>query len=259
MSARSKRKTNDAESARLQPWPISKRVAVSIALIAYLVILLLGPLSNPVGSDHLTRPMAKAVAPIHQAMFMGHGYRFFAPDPGASHLVEYKITQNDGTKIEGHFPNRDEVWPRLLYHRWFMLSETIYAEHLVTPIEEDFLRQQEAMVAESRNLKVAGNHDQAGALMDRRKQLRSDYENARKRIDQLVLGIASELFREYGNDESEKIELFVRERRIPYPEEILAGRKLDDPDFLAPKNPPKIGTFSREQLVEKKASAGGSP
>ena len=33
------------------------------------------------------------------------------------------MTFADGTKRNGHFPDLNEQWPRLLYHRHFMLSE----------------------------------------------------------------------------------------------------------------------------------------
>jgi hypothetical protein len=35
------------------------------------------------------------------------------------------LTHDDGSTSEGYFPNRSEHWPRLLYHRYFMLSENL--------------------------------------------------------------------------------------------------------------------------------------
>jgi hypothetical protein len=49
-------------------------------------------------------------------MYLDHGYFFFAPNPGPSHLVGIR----DQSVL---FPDRKEQWPRLLYHRYFMLSE----------------------------------------------------------------------------------------------------------------------------------------
>ena len=56
---------------------------------------------------------------------LANGYRFFAPEPGPSHLIRYEVTLPDGTRKEGFFPDRAHHQPRLLYHRYFMLSEFV--------------------------------------------------------------------------------------------------------------------------------------
>ena len=67
----------------------------------------------------------RIVAPYVDALYLHNGYRFFAPEPGPSHLVKYELTLADGTVKSGRFPDRQTEWPRLLYHRYFMLSETV--------------------------------------------------------------------------------------------------------------------------------------
>jgi hypothetical protein len=240
-------------------WSAARRRIVTVGLLIYLMVLIAGPLSNPLGSEFLTRPIAKSVSPVHQVLFMGHGYRFFGPDPGNSHIVEYTIAQADGSTLSGHFPDRDSTWPRLLYHRWFMLSETIYNEHLLTPIEEDFERQQNAILEESRRLKLAGNHDQAASLIEERTRQRDEYAATRKRIDLLVKGVAKGLMSIHGNEKSQQIELFVREREIPFPQEVLAGAKLDDPKYLVPEKPLKVAEFTTAQLADKSVEAEELP
>jgi len=76
----------------------------------------------PQASD-LGGTLAGWVQPYIEGLCLANGYRFFAPEPGPSHLVRYEITRPDGTRIEGSFPNRTVNRPRLLYHRYFMLSE----------------------------------------------------------------------------------------------------------------------------------------
>lgn len=252
-STKSKQDDSGTRAEAHGAWSISRRRMVSVALLGYLFLLLAGPLANPVGSENLTRPVAQAVSPFHQALFMGHGYRFFGPDPGNSHLVEFEITQSDGSKIRGHFPDRDQTWPRLLYHRWFMLSETIFSEHSLTPSEEDFALQQQAILNESRQLKLTGDHDRAAMLVEERSRLKTEYDATRKRIDMLVKGVARGLMSIHGDEESRQIELFVREREIPFPQEVQSGVKLDDPKFLVPQQPPKIGSFTSDQLASEPA------
>lgn len=73
--------------------------------------------------------------PYINAMYLNHGYAFFAPNPGPSHLVRYRIEFDDGREpIEGVFPDLKTQRPRLLYHRHFMLAESLYS--LYTPPEE---------------------------------------------------------------------------------------------------------------------------
>ena len=57
-----------------------------------------------------------------QALYLNHGFHFFAPDPGGSTLVRYTVELTDGTTRGDQIPNR-KIWPRLLYHRHFMLTE----------------------------------------------------------------------------------------------------------------------------------------
>jgi hypothetical protein len=41
--------------------------------------------------------------------------------------VQYKVEFDDGRPpAEGEFPNLDDQWPRLLYHRHFMMAEELY-------------------------------------------------------------------------------------------------------------------------------------
>ena len=224
------------------------KAAISLALIFYLLLLFIGPLSNPVASEQLIRPIEKTVRPFERALFLGHGYRFFAPDPGPSHLVEYEITQNDGSVLKGRFPDRNDnetAFPRLQYHRWFMLSETIWSEHSLTPADADFQVQQRQLDNLATKSKIAGRRDIAARIRADKKEQARTYKLARKRIDALVRAVAKNLLLMH---EGTKIRLYVRERAIPFPIEVEQGAKLDDPRYLKPKLAPLIGEFSAEEL-----------
>lgn len=105
------------------PWRPIAKVAVSLFLVWHLAAVVLGPLSVP--NAMIPTALAPIVRPYQQAVFINHGYKFFAPDPGPSHLVRYDILMADGSHQRGQFPDRNKYWPRLLYHRHFMLSEFI--------------------------------------------------------------------------------------------------------------------------------------
>ena len=58
------------------------------------------------------------------ALYMNQGHSFFAPDVGPGHLIRYQLFDQSGREIEhGEFPSRKDHWPRLLYHRYFMLAD----------------------------------------------------------------------------------------------------------------------------------------
>jgi hypothetical protein len=59
---------------------------------------------------------------------LDHGYFFFAPNPGPSHLLRARLEFADGRPPqEITWPDRNQQWPRLLYHRHFMISEQFQA------------------------------------------------------------------------------------------------------------------------------------
>jgi hypothetical protein len=62
------------------------------------------------------------------ALYLNHGYYFFAPDPGPGHLVYYDVFDAQGNLLkQGHFPDWELHRPRLWYHRHFMLAEQVGA------------------------------------------------------------------------------------------------------------------------------------
>lgn len=87
------------------------------------------------------------IHPYSQFLFLDHGYFFFAPNPGPGHLIRIlaspdpvpsipderrttplrvvKSLDGSNSKII-QLPDRNTHTPRLLYHRYFMLSEFYY-------------------------------------------------------------------------------------------------------------------------------------
>lgn len=59
-----------------------------------------------------------------ECLYLNHGWHFFAPDPGPSHLLTFEWTDSSGQTSELTWPNRD-IQPRLLYHRHLMLTEFV--------------------------------------------------------------------------------------------------------------------------------------
>jgi hypothetical protein len=96
---------------------------VNVWLIFHLVGVFLPAFSVP-PSPAIIRDLYWSTRFYPQAIYMDHGYHFFGPDPGDSTLLRYVGTQVDGTVVRGTYPDRD-IFPRLRYHRHFMLTEAI--------------------------------------------------------------------------------------------------------------------------------------
>ncbi|MCA9217766.1 MAG: hypothetical protein KDB27_32075 [Planctomycetales bacterium] len=105
----------------------------SILICLHLTAVLIPPFTFISSSTQALSPLAadarETFLPYTTFLHLNHGYAFFAPDPGPSHLIEYRVEKDDGTVIEQTFPDKKRHWPRLLYHRHFMLSEQLFSDY----------------------------------------------------------------------------------------------------------------------------------
>ncbi|MEY3459666.1 MAG: hypothetical protein RL215_2823 [Planctomycetota bacterium] len=98
-------------------------ISLNVLIVVHLVAILSAPLT--VGpSSQISRRVWGCLAPYLQALYLNHGFHYFAPEPGSSNLVSWSVTCEDGRVVSGRFPNFD-IFPRLMYHRHFMLSEVL--------------------------------------------------------------------------------------------------------------------------------------
>jgi hypothetical protein len=114
--------------------PSKWRIVVSLLLIVHIVAMFVPPFMLQASGSGGTSPVGEfvmnALQPYIDIAYLNHGYAFFAPNPGPSHLVRARMEFDDGREpIEETFPNLAEQWPRLLYHRHFMLSEQLTAQY----------------------------------------------------------------------------------------------------------------------------------
>jgi hypothetical protein len=165
------------------------RLLASFVILAYLAAVIIAPLSGPPPATDLSQVILQPFRPLLGALYLGHGYRFFAPDPGPGHSLRWTITRPDGTTLSGTTPDAERDWPRLLYHRRFMVAEKIAP--LVPPPD---------------------------APAEVRAQSRADWLP-------LVKGIAGNLLRTHGGD---RITLEMIEHYLPGPAEVAEGRTGPD-------------------------------
>jgi len=168
-------------------------VLVSLGLIAYLAAVLAPPLAGPPPASALATAALQPLRPLVGSLFLGHGYRFFAPDPGPGHSIRWTMQMADGATRHGVIPDAVSDRPRLLYHRRFMISEKIAA--LVPPPD---------------------------APAEVREQSRGDWQP-------LVKDVAGQLLARHGGT---RVTLSMTEHYLPDPEEVIRaeqGRDLVTP------------------------------
>lgn len=109
------------------------RLGLSVLIVGHLLAVFLPPLAfqtrGPLGSSPSVETLLAPLRGYGQFLYIDRGYAFFAPDPGPSHLIGVAISDGSGEPREHMFPDLERQWPRLLYHRHFMLSEFLHEIH----------------------------------------------------------------------------------------------------------------------------------
>ncbi|WP_231602608.1 hypothetical protein [Neorhodopirellula pilleata] len=111
------------------------KVILSVAILAHLTAVFAPPMAfqsrGPRGLSPSVATLLDPLASYGQMLYLDRGYAFFAPDPGPSHLITVEIDDPASTDADANrspaevrrFPSLNDQWPRLLYHRHFMLAE----------------------------------------------------------------------------------------------------------------------------------------
>jgi hypothetical protein len=170
-------------------WSRGARAGASMAIVAYLAAVVMPPLAGPAPASELANRMLQPLRPLVGALYLGHGYRFFAPNPGPGHTIRWTMTMADGSTKAGRIPDETLDRPRLLYHRRFMVSEKISA--LVAPVD---------------------------APVEIRERAKRDWQP-------LVKGVAANLLRREGGL---SVTLETVEHYLPEPAEVLASGTYAD-------------------------------
>jgi hypothetical protein len=124
---------NAARGRRPGQWPLFVRLMISLFVSWHVLAVFMAPMSVSVDMAPKTDnepPMTTVLAqrpPMQwylDALYLNHGYHFFAPDPPEGHLIKYQVLDERGAEINrGEFPSKTDQWPRLRYHRYFMLAD----------------------------------------------------------------------------------------------------------------------------------------
>ncbi len=140
----------------------------------HLFAIIIAPASVAPASE-LARGACRLLQPYLGALYLDHGYHFFAPEPAESTLLAYTAERADGTVVHGRIPDRSTN-PRLLYHRYFMLTEHMsdapeevaglwyasYAEHIAREQGAERVR----LIEQTHNLPTMERVREGGHLDD---------------------------------------------------------------------------------------------
>ena len=203
------------------PWSKAVRWIVSLLLVLHVLAVFSAPWSFPPPSSLLSVRVSQLFAPYQQAIYVNNGYRFFAPNPGPSHLIRYEVDLDSGETVKGRFPEPKQQWPRLLYHRHFMISETANQLEAAIPPQPEpgvFTPEEEAEIR-----RVIQNTDGIAMLLRK--------------------GIARQLLQQHNGV---RVRLFLDQHAIPMMEDVVAGRPLDDPGLYNQLK--SLGEFSKDEL-----------
>jgi hypothetical protein len=208
------------QQARLAPWA---KALISLCLALHLTAVFVAPFAFACNAGGSSSPLADAVyrklRPYIAAVFLDHGYFFFAPNPGPTHLVDYKVEFADGKPpIEGRFPNLATERPRLLYHRYFMLSEALHASFVPADGPPEPSPPPLTASSEERTRFQLERAQHQAAL--------ADWQRRRKQYEALRESIERHLLEQYG---AKRVTLTRIEHRPPLPDEFDSlGRRLND-------------------------------
>ncbi len=106
------------------------RVVISIVIAWHFAAIFLAALCIPATSDLVIDITQKPPMQWYlDVLYMNQGHSFFAPDVGPSRIVEYELYDQSGQPIgKDYLPSRKNHWPRLRYHRHFMLADQAPAD-----------------------------------------------------------------------------------------------------------------------------------
>lgn len=230
-------------------WGPAARGLASIWLFYHVVAMFVSPWAVPPTSQ-LAISIQRYVAHYQTILYLNHGYRFFAPDPGPANVVGFSVTRADGSQINGIFPDRNAInrdYPRLNYHRWFMWSETLGRMFSPWISPDEFAQYVELEKARADELMQSGLNLEADRVLSDLALDQQEWEStARDRI-RIFGRVADELLKRHQGVE---VRLTMNQRMIPSLSEARAGMRPSDARLLDPERAIELGRWQWDAATQ---------
>lgn len=208
--------------------PFRRRIA-SCLIAFHLAAVVFAPLSMDGAFGALFRPL-QFLRTYATALYLDHGYRFFAPDPGPTHTFRFEHAVPGAEPVSIRLPDRHTTRPRLLYHRWFMLGESLAAEVANTLASyADYAAGQRQLLTDIAELQSLGRFRESIQLSTIHEINEQDFDRRWQMTLALSAALKQYLAEQYPG---ESIRLFSRRQLIPRPYDVLSGKPLSHPDFV---------------------------
>lgn len=216
---------DDGAERGAKSWSLKARLIASALILFHVTAIFWPPFTFASTVRGSPSPFADGIMgwlrPYSSLMFLDHGYFFFAPDPGPSHLVHYKMEFADGREpVAGVFPNLKEQKPRLMYHRHFMLAESLQDAFVPPEPPQAFELPKNLPESERRPLEL----EQLRILAEQT----AAWKHRRERYELLHKSMEDHLLAKYGGS---KVTITRREHQLLLPADFLrTGKRLDLPE-----------------------------
>ncbi len=204
-----------APSATPRRW----RIVISVLVVLHVTAVLIPPFrfasrSSQGEPSPLAESIYRWLQPYINAAYLDHGYFYFAPNPGPSHLVRYEVDQGEGKEpLTGVFPHiepdRPRIvgtqLPRLMYHRHFMLAESLHAHFTPDEPPQD----------------LPENEELRQLMLDDWRRRRETYLTLKRSFEQHLSAV----------HDGRPVTIVRVEHRQPSPAEFREGIPINDPQL----------------------------
>jgi hypothetical protein len=215
--------SSDPQSASDEPTvgrlPTWGKLLISIVVVLHVAAVISVPLSfasrGPGGESTAAAAARNFFLPYTRAFYLHHGYAFFAPNPGPNHLVDFQVEFADGrASVKGRFPDLATERPRLLYHRYFMMSEDL--NNRFVPPEFAPEPSPPPLTAS------AGERERFSKVKQDYEKEKKRWQYARHQYEAMRTSLEEHLKQSYGGDKAK----LTRIEHLPAdPEDVLYERK----------------------------------
>ena len=98
----------------------SVKVIVSLVILFHLSAILTHVIAG--GGPFVMKQISSWYRPYLKTMWMDNAYRFYAPDPGSTEVLWYKLQYEDGSTRWTQVPRREDFYLRMPFQRHMSIA-----------------------------------------------------------------------------------------------------------------------------------------